>query len=224
MAAAGRATRTGFAHVWVDQGAGSRTIACQRPIEVINTGSLDKEALRRAKVLHLDGWAGEVAIEAARIVRRAGGTVVLDTGTPKANMAELLTHVDVVNCPQRFVSQFLETDDLERGAAALLAMGPAMVTVTCGAAGALLGTPGGVQHYPGHAVETVDTTGAGDVFCGALVHGVLSGWGSERMVRFATAAAAAKCRRIGNREALPTVRDAEALMRASELVPEGERV
>lgn len=213
MAAGRRTDRTGFAHVWVDQATGSRTIACHRPAAGAAATALDEAALARTKLLHLDGWAGETAIEAARIVRRHGGTVVLDTGSPKAHTAELLRHVDIVNCPRRFLGDFLETDDPRRGAAALLAMGPRMVTITTGAAGAALATADRLVHRDAFAVAAVDTTGAGDVFCGALLHGLLCCWSASRMLEFAMAAAAAKCRGLGNREALPTVAEVEALMR-----------
>ena len=52
-------------------------------------------------------------------------------------------------------------------------------------------------HPPG--VKPVDTTGAGDVFHGGFVLGLLEGWGLERTLRFATAAASLNCTAYGAR-------------------------
>ncbi len=223
MSAARKAARTGFAHVWVDQRTGSRTIACHRPCDVLGQAPLDEVVLRQARVLHLDGWSVSTAIKAARIVRQQGGTVVLDTGSPKPGMTELLRHVDVVNCPRRFINQFFETDDLRRGTAQLLTMGPRMVTATSGDTGALIATAEGTQSLPAFEVDAVDTTGAGDTFCGGLIHGLLSGWTPDRILPFAMAAAAAKCRRIGNRDALPTLVEVHELMAVRMPAPQAPR-
>ena len=48
-------------------------------------------------------------------------------------------------------------------------------------------------------VKAVDTTGAGDVFHGGFVFGIVSGWGLEETLRYATAAAATNCTAYGAR-------------------------
>jgi sulfofructose kinase len=62
-------------------------------------------------------------------------------------------------------------------------------------------------------VEAFDTTGAGDVFHGGYVYGLLQGWGLSETVRFASAAAALKCRKIGGREGIPKLNEVETLLR-----------
>ena len=56
---------------------------------------------------------------------------------------------------------------------------------------------------PAFKVEAVDTTGAGDVFHAGYIFGLLQGWDLERVLRFASALAALKCRRIGGRTGVP---------------------
>ena len=48
-------------------------------------------------------------------------------------------------------------------------------------------------------VKAVDTTGAGDVFHGGFLFGLVSGWGVEKTLRYATAAAALNCSAYGAR-------------------------
>jgi len=69
---------------------------------------------------------------------------------------------------------------------------------------------------PGFAVSAVDTTGAGDVFRGGFIHGVLSGWPLERTLRFANAAAAISCTRLGAMNGVPSL---DEVTRFAESVP-----
>ena len=65
---------------------------------------------------------------------------------------------------------------------------------------------------PSHAV---DTTGAGDVFRAGFIHGRLSGWPLERTLRFANAAAAVSCTRLGALSGVPSPADVEAMLARS---------
>ena len=68
-----------------------------------------------------------------------------------------------------------------------------------------MGTAETIVEAEAFEVETVDTCGAGDVFCGAVIHGMLEQWSPAGVLEFAMAAAALKCQRMGNREALPSL-------------------
>jgi 5-dehydro-2-deoxygluconokinase len=61
-------------------------------------------------------------------------------------------------------------------------------------------------------VTVVNGIGAGDAFGGALCHGLLAGWDVERIMRFANAAGAIVAGRIACSDAMPTVREVEALL------------
>lgn len=61
-------------------------------------------------------------------------------------------------------------------------------------------------------VETVDTTGAGDSFRGALLHGLLSSWSDEETVRFASAVAALVCTTRPHALGAPTLSQVEAFL------------
>jgi ribokinase len=50
---------------------------------------------------------------------------------------------------------------------------------------------------PSLTVNAVDTTGAGDVFQGALIHGLLAEWSCVRALSFASAAAGLACETYG---------------------------
>lgn len=75
------------------------------------------------------------------------------------------------------------------------------VYVTQGSAGCDWLENGGRQHQPAFKVDVVDTTGAGDVFHGALA--VATGGDLAESVRFASGVAALKCTRPGGRAGIP---------------------
>jgi sulfofructose kinase len=66
-------------------------------------------------------------------------------------------------------------------------------------------------YYDGLAVEAVDTTGAGDVFHGAFICGLVRGWTIDEVFIFANAVAGLKCRKPGGRS-VPTLSEVEAYL------------
>ncbi len=58
---------------------------------------------------------------------------------------------------------------------------------------------------PSFRLDAIDTTGAGDVFHGGYIFGILKGWSLQDTLRFATAFAALKCREVGGRKGIPTL-------------------
>lgn len=67
-----------------------------------------------------------------------------------------------------------------------------------------------VRHLPAPRVEAVDTLAAGDVFHGAVSLGLAEGWEIERIIGFASRAAAIKCTRFGGRLGAPSRAEVEA--------------
>jgi sugar/nucleoside kinase (ribokinase family) len=65
---------------------------------------------------------------------------------------------------------------------------------------------------PGFEVHAVDTTGAGDVFRGGFIFGLLQEWPVDRALRFANAAAAVSCTRTGALDGVPGREDVERLL------------
>jgi ribokinase len=85
----------------------------------------------------------------------------------------------------------------------LLDEGPETVVVTLGEDGSFTKTRDEAFHSPAFAVPVVDTTGAGDVFHGAYLFGLIRGWDLQTTAVFASAAAALKCIRLGGRAGIP---------------------
>ena len=102
--------------------------------------------------------------------------------------------------------------ELLGGVDALLALGARAVVVTLGSQGAELHTAQGVVPVSPFSVETVDTTAAGDTFCGALCARLSLGAPLADALRFASAAAAISTTRPGAVPSVPHAAETEALL------------
>ncbi len=110
-------------------------------------------------------------------------------------------------------------DDLVEAAGALLAAGAGAVVVTLGAEGAVLVSLRETLRVAAPCVKALDTTGAGDVFCGALVAGRAAGRTWSEALTAAAQAAALSVQRQGVLAAFPT-RDEMAGIFSNSLVAE----
>ena len=188
---------TGFAHVWVDGVTGSRTIVYSRgQFRIPGADDMDRKRLHGIGILHLDGWASGAAIKAAATVKASGGTVVLDAGSVKPGMDQLLPLVDVLIASRLFRRSHFGTQNVD--AAKMLSLGPKQIIMTDGDAGATWLNADGRCHEPAVDVEAVDTNGAGDIFSGCILHAMEQNWSQEDAVRFACRVAGYACSQRGN--------------------------
>jgi ribokinase len=162
-------------------------------------------ALRAAAVTLLQL---EVPLEAvAAAARAAGGRVVLNPAPVRALPEELLGEVDVL-VPNRVELAQLAgapAPATVEEAAALAGRLPARaLVVTLGADGALVVEDGHRSHVPAVRVRPVDTTAAGDAFCGGLADALTGGASLQDAARWAVRVAAAACMREGAQASLPT--------------------
>lgn len=150
----------------------------------------------------------EIPIDAVqRAVELAEGLVVLNPAPGRALPEALLTEVDVL-VPNRFeLAELVGAEvptTLEQVAATARGLrGPDAVVVTLGEQGALVIDGGCATHVPAVAVSAVDTTGAGDGFCAALVAGLLHGGDLLAATRDAVRIAAVTTLRRGALSSLP---------------------
>ncbi|MGW0787444.1 5-dehydro-2-deoxygluconokinase [Streptomyces sp. NPDC002911] len=95
-------------------------------------------------------------------------------------------------------------------ARALLAAGPELAVVKQGPAGVLAAhRDGTTAEIPPLPVDVVNGLGAGDAFGGALCHGLLAGWDTEHVMRYANAAGAIVASRLACSSAMPFPHEVE---------------
>jgi len=152
----------------------------------------------------------EVPLDAvAAAAARAGGTVILNPAPapPEPLPMSLLADVDVLVPNQTELATIAGRDGpVDRATAAELAtrLPSSSVIVTLGAEGALVVLDGEATHVPAPVVRPVDTTAAGDSFCGALADGLVRGLDLVEATRWAVRVGAATTQRPGAQPSLPT--------------------
>jgi ribokinase len=99
----------------------------------------------------------------------------------------------------------------------LRSMGPETVIITLGAEGSYMLAREQELRVPPHKVSAVDTTAAGDTYCGALAVALLEGRGLAEAVQFATAASAISVTRMGAQPSIPKRDEIERFMTERQL-------
>lgn len=94
------------------------------------------------------------------------------------------------------------------------ALGPETIILTRGDRGVTLLDAAGRRDIPGHPVQAVDTTGAGDTFCGVLASRLANEDGMDAAVRIANAAGAVSVMRRGAQSSIPTWREIQDFLAA----------
>jgi 5-dehydro-2-deoxygluconokinase len=102
--------------------------------------------------------------------------------------------------------------DPRRAGEALLRRGAGLAVVKQGPRGVLAVSPAGVVESPPFSIEILNGLGAGDGFGGALCHGLLAGWDTAAVIRFANAAGALVASRLACSDAMPTAAEVDALL------------
>lgn len=203
-----------FGIIIVDQATGERTVFWDRDSRLAMTpAELKPQAITSARALHLDGCDVEACTQAARWARGAGIPVIADLDTVYKKVEQLFPLVDYLIASAHFLPAITGQDDpfrvLEFMAREYKIRAPGM---TLGRDGALVYAEDRYYYSPGFVVETVDTTGAGDIFHGAFVYGLLAGWKVDRILEFSNAMAALNCTQLGARGGIATQKEAEKLM------------
>lgn len=138
----------------------------------------------------------------AQAAQRQKVTVVLNAAPAQPLPQTLLPLIDILIVNEGELATVAQHDGSI--AQALMAVAVPTVVVTLGHRGSCARTPTHTLLQPAFAVKPVDTTAAGDTFCGALVAAISRGDTLSAALRFASAAAALACTRPGAQSSIPT--------------------
>lgn len=205
--------------ILVDPKQATRTIMWTRNagLEML-APDVPRDAVTSGRVVLVDCHETEAATRAASWARAAGARTVIDVERVRPGIEALLAEIDVVIAAEAFPQELTGESTLGRAIRAVAARyRPALVCVTLGSDGSLALYQSEEIRTRSFEVRVVDTTGAGDVFRGGFIAGWLEGGPGaelERILAYANAVAALKCRVLGAREGIPRREEVEALLRA----------
>lgn len=208
------------AYIWIDPRSGARTVALDRTgFSMPEVEQVDFKWINNCRVFLTDGRAGAASLKWLQIAREMGIITVLDLGAYRPRLEEMLPYVDFALVSQdladrpvsalKIQSEIAVMDsDINRSqvlAYRLVENGVKNAVVTAGDKGAFCLGENTSAWIPSFSVVVFDTTGAGDVFHGAFIYGLLMNWDLERTTTFANAAAALSCRELSGTKGIPSL-------------------
>jgi sulfofructose kinase len=201
--------RTARSMILVSRSEGSRAI-------VVAPGSAPESAdvpVAASRWIHAD-QAGYAAARTALVAGARDGcpSFSIDGGNPIPGLG--LSGADLyVPTVSRLVADFPQAT-LHGSFEAASQAGAGAVVATAGARGAYMRSGDTWVLVPSFGIDVVSTMGAGDVFHGALLAGLVEGRDLHEAAVFANAVAAMSCRALDGRAAIPSRREADAFVRA----------
>ncbi|QDB79875.1 ribokinase [Georgenia wutianyii] len=197
---------TGTALITVSPDGENAIVVAPGANSLVAVGPEQAERLAAADVVLAQLEIPVEAVAAAAAARRPGALLVLNAAPSRDLPADLWPAVDVLVVNEHEAADLTGDDDAEPSALArlLLERVPAVV-ITLGGAGSLVAERGGEPvAVPAFPVDPVDTTGAGDTFCGVLAASLAQGSTLVDAARLAAAAGALATTAPGAQESVPT--------------------
>lgn len=161
-------------------------------------------------------------VKAARIAHEAGAFVVLNPA-PFADLPEeIFKHVSLFIPNETELSRFSGKDvcckdSAIEAAKVLFGKGVGNMIVTMGSKGSLILDGGDPRFVEARRVKAVDTTGAGDTYCGSLCVALAEGKTLAEAAEFASACSALAVTKMGAQTAIPSREEVEAFMLREEV-------
>lgn len=215
--------RTGAALITLESQGENRIVVAPGANDAACADDVSDAALDAAKVLLL-----QIEVPTAQsgaLARRAharGCRVMLNAAPMPAGDALDMEAIDVVIVNRIELDQLADASGLaadvpQARALALARRRRCDVLLTLGHEGALLATQGGAVHaVPGHRIDVVDSTGAGDTFAGVYAAACAEGQDIAAALLAANAAAALCCMRRGAQDAQPARVEIDAFLKTGE--------
>lgn len=168
----------------------------------ISVSEVNADAVAASEYTYMEGYLSssdsgyKAAIEARNIAEAAGRKTALTLSDPnmvkffKGNLEAMLGNgVDLLFCNEAEATMMTETSTVAEAAAALKSHTKSLC-ITLGAKGALIVSNGESVEVAPHAVNAIDTNGAGDMFAGAYLYGITHGMGPAEAGALASRASA----------------------------------
>jgi sulfofructose kinase len=200
----------------IDKKSGERTVLSRRGSGLdFGTSELKHDQICSGRILHLDGYDVAGSIAAAAWCNTWGIPVSIDLDKAIDRGDELIKNIDFLIVSKNYPVEFTGIPDPLKAFEELRNCYDGFLAMTLGAAGALAWVNDRCVSFPALKVNAIDTTGAGDIFHGGFIYGLLRNWPLEQIMRFANAAAGLSCGYLGARAGIRTLQ--EIMVRAETL-------
>ena len=195
-----------FASVlWLCADSTSRTCVFDKgDLPPLKLNVAQKQAVKDAEILMVDGNEMDAAVEAAKIARENGTKVLYDCGGLYDGVEKLLALTDIMIPSEEFSLGHTGCATVEEAAKKLYeTYNPEVVVITQGKKGGIIYDGKDIIAYPIYPAKVVDSNGSGDVFHGAFAAAVAKGYDYLKCCHFSSAVSGIKCMGVGARESVP---------------------
>lgn len=216
IVAPGCMSQTSF--ILVDEPTGERTVLWKRdPKIALRPADIKREWISGARALLIDGHDTEAAAAAARWASEERIPVVGDFDNRYPQVEVLLEYVDFVIASKDFPERLTGEKNLLKSLPRIFREFKCRLTAaTLGRFGVLAWDGARFLLCPGFRVKSVDTTGAGDIFHGAFLYGLVKNWQLKETLEFSCAAAARNCTAAGARGGIASLEEINRLRQTGE--------
>ncbi len=157
-------------------------------------------------------------IKKVALMAHQRGIRIMFNPAPACNIdSELMKIIDILvvneSEAQYISNSLIEGDNIDHIAQKLRDAGAKTVIITLGKSGSYLKTESEGYFIPSYPVKAIDTTAAGDVFCGALAVACANGCINIDAIRFASAAAAIAVTRVGAQPSIPVLSEVQDFLK-----------
>ncbi len=185
---------------------GNRTILNTPLPEVSFPLQLPKQS---PKVILFDGHEKNISLEIIKSYPDA--QLILDAGTYKEEILEIIQAVNYLVCSQDFTYQYtnihIDLNDINTWIdtfTKLEEINSHTIVITLGEQGALYKEGSIIHHIPAFHANTVDTTGAGDIFHGAFAYAIHEGYSLKDSILLASLTASISVETLGGQPSIPS--------------------
>ncbi|MGB9629774.1 MAG: carbohydrate kinase family protein, partial [Thermodesulfobacteriota bacterium] len=149
----------------------------------------------------------------AKWAKEEGIPTVLDIDKVEPLTPRLIQLIDFVITSSRFPALYTGLSDPKKALLKIQEQISGFLCATWGSEGAMALVDGEIFHVGAPLVKVVDTTGAGDVFHAGFIYGLLQNWELGDILRFANWSAGLKCREMGGRKGIPSLKEVQKFRR-----------
>lgn len=165
---------------------------------------LPKEIIQNADVIVMDRHE-PLAFEEVLRLKRKETPIILDPSTEISEKTmRMFKSIDYIILPIEAFNKFGIKGTIENKLHQVFLVYQKPIIATAGSVGSIVYTGRQITIIPSFKINPIDVLGAGDVFRGGFVFGLLNKWPIEKIVEFSNLVAALQCTRIGNGTAIPS--------------------
>jgi sulfofructose kinase len=161
------------------------------------------------KVILFDGHEPNISMQLLNNTQDSHVPTILDAGSVHSGTLALMDKVDYLACSEKFAVQL--AGDVQTALKQLAAISPAVI-ITLGEQGLIWQRGSERGSLAAFAINAVDSTGCGDAFHGAFAAALAANMDWQTSLRYASAAGALCCSKMGARPALPTKPEIDMLL------------